>query len=102
MMKLRTMTFDVKSNWLRCNPVTAARHSQYRLNSFFQDVLISKADPLGETVDYAVGIEFLARGSPHCVLWVKNAPSLVWIAMMMCVHLLTSMCRVQYQLMIAN
>ena len=36
----------------------------------------SKAKPLGEIVDYAIKIEFQARGSPHahCVLWVKDAP----------------------------
>ena len=46
------LSFDEKSSWLRRNPVTAARHFQYRLNSFFQDVLKSKAKPLGEIVDY--------------------------------------------------
>ena len=70
------LSFDEKSNWLRRNPVTAARHFQYRLNSFFQDVLKSKAKPLGEIVDYAIRVEFQSRGSPHahCVLWVKDAP----------------------------
>ena len=70
------LSFDEKSNWLRRNPVTAARHFQYRLNSFFRDVLKSKAKPLGEIVDYAIRVEFQSRGSPHahCVLWVKDAP----------------------------
>ncbi len=70
------MSFDEKSKWLRCNPVTAARHFQYRLSTFFKDVLKSKANPLGEIVDYAIRIEFQSRGSPHahCVLWVKDAP----------------------------
>ena len=26
------LSFEVKSNWLKCNPVTAARHFHYRLN----------------------------------------------------------------------
>ena len=30
------MSFEEKSKWLRQNPVTAARHFQYRLNAFFQ------------------------------------------------------------------
>ena len=70
------LSFEDKSNWLKCNPVTAARHFQYRLNAFFQDVLKSTAKPLGEITDYAIRIEFQARGSPHahCVLWVKDAP----------------------------
>ena len=70
------LSFDEKSNWLRRNPVTAARHFQYRLNVLFQDFLRSTAKPLGEIIDYAIRIEFQARGSPHahCVIWVKDAP----------------------------
>ena len=70
------LSFDDKSNWLKRNPVTAARHFQYRLNTLFQDFLKSTAKPLGEIADYAIRIEFQARGSPHahCVIWVKDAP----------------------------
>ena len=35
------LSFDEKSNWLR-RTVTAARHFQYRLNSFSQDVQCTK------------------------------------------------------------
>ena len=70
------LSFDDKSNWLKRNPVTAARHFQYRLNALFQGFLKSTAKPLGEIADYAIRIEFQARGSPHahCVIWVKDAP----------------------------
>ena len=63
---------------MRQNPVTAARHFQYRLNSFFQIFLKSTAYPVGELVDYAIRIEFQARGSPHAhtILWIKDAPKL--------------------------
>ena len=73
---ISALSFEEKSNWLRRNPVTAARHFHYRLNTFFQDFLKSTAKPLGEIVDYAIRIEFQARGSPHahCVIWVKDAP----------------------------
>ena len=42
----------------------------------FQGFLKSTAKPLGEIADYAIRIEFQARGSPHahCVIWVKDAP----------------------------
>ena len=30
------LSFEERSNWLRRNPVTAARHFQYRANTFFQ------------------------------------------------------------------
>jgi len=75
---VKSMSFEGKSKWLRQNPVTAARHFQYRLNTFFQTFLKSKAHPLGELVDYAIRIEFQARGSPHAhtILWIKDAPQL--------------------------
>ena len=75
---VKTMSFEEKSKWLRQNPVTAARHFQYRLNTFFQVFLKSTAHPLGELVDYAIRIEFQARGSPHAhtILWIKDAPKL--------------------------
>ena len=38
---VRSMSFEEKSKWLRRNPVTAARHFQYRLNIFFQVFLKS-------------------------------------------------------------
>jgi len=39
-------------------------------------VFKSKAQPLGEIVDYAIRVEFQARWSSHahCVLEVKDAP----------------------------
>ena len=74
--QVMALTFEQKSNWLRRNPVTAARHFQYRLNTFFQDFLKSSAHPLGEIVDYGIRIEFQSRGSPHAhtVIWIKDAP----------------------------
>ena len=72
--EVESLSFDEKSNWLRCNPVTAARHFQFRLNTFFNDFLKSTAKPLGEIVDFAIRIEFQAHGSPHAhtVIWVKG------------------------------
>ena len=75
---VKTMSFEEKSKWLRQNPVTTARHFQYRLNTFFQVFLKSTAHPVGELIDYAIRIEFQARGSPHAhtILWIKDAPKL--------------------------
>ena len=75
---IKSMSFEEKSKWLRQNPVTAARQFQYRLNAFFQILLKSTVHPLGELVDYAIRIEFQARGSPHAhtILWIKDAPKL--------------------------
>ena len=76
--EIATMSFEEKSKWLRQNPVTAARHFQYRLDTFFRVFLKNKAHPLGELVDYAIRIEFQARGSPHAhtILWIRDAPKL--------------------------
>ena len=65
---VKNMSFDEKSKWLQQNPVTAADH--------FQKFLKSKEQPLGELVDYAIRIEFQARGSlhAHTILWIKDAP----------------------------
>ena len=73
---VKNLSYEERCRWLRSNPVTAARHFQYRLELLFRDVLKSNACPLGEIVDYVIRIEFQARGSPHAhtVLWVKDAP----------------------------
>ena len=55
------LSFEEKSSWIRRNPVTAARHFQYRLNTFFNEFLKSSANPLGQIVDYTVRIEFQHR-----------------------------------------
>ena len=75
---VRNMSYAERCNWLRLNPVTAVRHFHYRLETFMKHVIMSNAKPLGEVIDYAIRIEFQARGSPHAhtLLWVKDAPQL--------------------------
>ena len=74
--EVSNLSWEEKCSWLRRNPVTAARHFQYRLDLFWNDFLKSKANPVGELVDYMIRIEFQARGSPHAhtILWIKGAP----------------------------
>ena len=50
---------------------------------FSTNFLKTTARPLGEIVDYAIRIEFQARGSPHahCVIWIQNAPEFAYIAL---------------------
>ena len=76
--EVAALSFEEKSKWLRQNPLTAAQHFQYRLNTFFNGFLKSKAHPLGELSDSAIRIEFQMRGSPHAhtILWIKGAPKL--------------------------
>ena len=75
---VKNLSFEERCTWLRSNPVTAVRHFHYRLETFVKHVIMSNAKPLGEVVDYAIRIEFQARGSPHAhtLLWVKNAPQI--------------------------
>ena len=74
--QVSNLSWEEKCSWLRRNPVTAARHFQYRLDLFWNDFLKSKAMPIGEVVDFMIRIEFQARGSPHAhtIVWIKDAP----------------------------
>ena len=71
------MTFEEKSMWIRSNPVTAARHFQYRLNTFIHKFLLS-FNIIGQITDFAIRIEFQQRGSPHAhmIFWIANVPKL--------------------------
>ena len=35
MKKVKSMSFEEKSRWLRCNPVTAAKHLSVQIEYFF-------------------------------------------------------------------
>ncbi|MCG8622659.1 MAG: helitron helicase-like domain-containing protein, partial [Proteobacteria bacterium] len=72
------LPWQVKSKWLRSNPVTAARMFQYRLETFVITFLKSKSNPIGCVTEYVIRIEFQARGSPHAhsLYWIKDAPKI--------------------------
>ena len=74
--QVANLSWEQKCTWLRRNPVTAARHFQYRLELFWNDFLKSQANPIGKVIDYMIRIEFQARGSPHAhtIVWIQNAP----------------------------
>lgn len=63
---------------LNTNPVIVAKHFQYRVETFFNEVLLSKANPIGKIVYYALCIEFQMRGSPHlhALIWTSDCPYL--------------------------
>ena len=75
MRRLINSLLKISPIGLGVTPVMAARHFQYRLQHEF---LKSPAKPLGKIVDYAIRIEFQARGSPHAhtLIWVENAPKI--------------------------
>jgi hypothetical protein len=74
---ITNMSWEEKCSWLRSNPVTAARHFQYRLDSLMKNLVLSDAKPLGHVRHFFYRIEFQQRGSPHAhgVLWIKDAPN---------------------------
>ena len=63
--EVKELPWNIKSMWLRSNPVTAARMFQHILDAFFMTFLKSTSKPIGIITDYVICIEFQARGSPH-------------------------------------
>lgn len=58
------LSYNERCQMLNTNPVIVAKHFQYRVETFFSEVLLSKANPIGKIVYYALRIEFQMRGSP--------------------------------------
>ena len=69
-------TFSLVVVTLNLNPVLLARHFQYRVETFFQVIVLD--GPLGKVKYHATWIEFQVRGSlhVHSFLWVLDAPIL--------------------------
>ena len=56
-----------------------AKHFQYRVETFFTEILLTNAHPIGKIVYYALRIEFQMRGSPHlhALIWTSDCPKLM-------------------------
>ena len=50
--------------------------SSIELKTFFTEVLLTNAKPIGKIVSYALRIEFQMRGSPHlhALIWCDDCP----------------------------
>ncbi|XP_073795416.1 uncharacterized protein isoform X2 [Danio rerio] len=70
------LDWSEKCEILRSNPVTAMRMFEKRVEALMRDLIMSRAQPIGEVVDFFYRVEFQQRGSPHihCLFWVKDAP----------------------------
>ena len=64
--EVEALSYHERCSMLNFNPVIVAKHFQYRVETFFREVLLSNANPIGKIVYYALRIEFQMRGSPHC------------------------------------
>ena len=76
--EIENLSYNEKCSLLNLNPVIVAKHFQHRVETFFKDVLLSNAKPIGKIVYYALRIEFQMRGSPHLhsLIWTSDCPEL--------------------------
>ena len=75
---LENLSWQEKSQLIQSDPVTCARHFDYRVQVLINKVLYSELAPLGKITDHFFRSEFQQRGSPHihCLFWVEGAPEL--------------------------
>ena len=76
--ELEALSYHERCEMLNLNPVIVAKHFQYRVETFFMEVLLTNANPIGKIVYYALRIEFQMRGSPHlhALIWTSDCPKL--------------------------
>ena len=76
--EVEALSYDERCRLLNLNPVIVAKHFQYRVETFFTEILLANANPIGKIVYYALRIEFQMRGSPHlhALIWTDDCPKL--------------------------
>ena len=86
------MSIADRNKYLHQNPIIGVQMFQHRLEASFSEYLLSNTHPLSYITNYVIKIKFQTRGSPHahCLLWVKDAPKLTKIQMMLFVLSLTN------------
>lgn len=70
------LSYIDRCNMVNTNSVIVAKHFQHRVETFFCEVLLSKVNPIGTIIYYALRIEFQMRGSPHLhsLIWTSDCP----------------------------
>jgi len=48
--EIENLSYNEKCSLLNLNPVIVAKHFQYRVESFFKEVLLSNANPIGKII----------------------------------------------------
>ena len=76
--QVTALSYNERCSIYNLNPVVVAKHFQYRVETFFTEVLLAKSNPIGKIVYYALRIEFQMRGSPHlhALIWTSDCPKL--------------------------
>ena len=76
--EVEALSYDERYRLLNLNPVIVAKHFQYRVETFFTEILLPNADPIGKVVYYALCIEVQMRGPPHlhALIWTDDCHKL--------------------------
>ena len=76
--EVEALSYSERCSMLNLNPVVVAKHFQYRVETFFKEVLMSNANPIGKIIYYALRIELQMRGSAHlhALIWTSDCPKL--------------------------
>ena len=76
--QVKAMSYNERCSMLNLNPVVVAKHFQHRVETFVTEILLSKLNPIGKIIYYALRIEFQMRGSPHlhALIWTSDCPTL--------------------------
>ena len=56
--QVKVLSYDDGCSMFDLNPVVVAKHFQYRVETFFKEVLMSIATPVSKIIYYALRIEF--------------------------------------------
>lgn len=63
--EVEALSFDERCRLLNLNPVIVAKHFQYRVETFFIEILLANVNPIDKIIYYALRIEFQMRDSLH-------------------------------------
>ena len=69
--KIEAKSYNERCSMLNLNPAIVAKHFQLKVETFFTEVLLTKVNPIGIIVFYALYFEFKVQGSPH-LHWCIN------------------------------
>ena len=73
---VKNMAWKDKVDWIKRNPVTAARMIDDRFRQLFGKIIYSGMHPVGQVIDHNERREFQSRGAqhPHGIVHVEGAP----------------------------
>ena len=75
---IERLNYFERCNILNSNAVVLACYFQHRIEIFFKEILLIRAEPLGKVNYYTIRVELQFRGSRHIhsFLGIPNAPTL--------------------------